>query len=168
MGESMKKILVIASVALNVVFIATYLACKAPSLAGGRPSPAPGGPPYLQLDLAPDQLKQFAELRGKSHARFQALGGEIKTRQIELIDLLGSTPLDQEAVKSKKEEIQRLQGEVQDRVIDHFRQASAYLNPEQRARFLGLIKARIETNVQACPPWMKPSEKGRPEDCGNE
>jgi Spy/CpxP family protein refolding chaperone len=160
MNENIKKILFIASVALNIVFAATYATYKAPSLAGVQ-RPAPRGPLYLQLNLTPEQLTRFEAERDKFHARIQELGEEIKTKQIELIDLLGATPPDQKDIEKKQEEIQRLQGTVQDRVIAHFLQASAFLPPEQRARFFDLIKARIGTSVQACPPWMKSFEHGR-------
>jgi hypothetical protein len=33
------------------------------------------------------------------------------------------------------------------------------LTPEQRSRFFQLIKARIDTGVQACPPWMRPLDR---------
>lgn len=161
MNENIKKILFIASVALNIVFAATYAIYKVPSLAGVQ-RPAPKGPLYQQLNLTPEQLTRFEAERDKFHARLQELGEEIKTKQIELIDLLGATPPDQKDIEKKQEEIQRLQEAVQDRVIVHFLQESSLLTSEQRARFFELIKARIGTSVQACPPWMRSFEHGRP------
>lgn len=161
MNENIKKILFVASVALNVVFIATYATYRVPSLAGVQRA-APKGPLFLQLDLTPDQLARFEAERDKFHDRLQELGQEIKQKQIELIDLLGATPVDQQAIERKQEEIQRLQGAVQDRVIVHFLQASAFLTPEKRTRFFELLKARIGTSAQACPPWMRSFEQGRP------
>ena len=168
MNENMKKILFIASVALNTVFAVTYITCKLPTLAGVHQLPTPGGPPFLQLDLTPDQLTRFKAERDKFHARLQELGREIKTKQIELIDLLGAAPPDQQAIERKQEEILRLQGVVQDRVIVHFLQASALLNSEQRVRFFQLIKDRTEASVQVCPPWMRSFEQGRPGESKNE
>lgn len=168
MNENMKKILFIASFALNAVFAVTYITCKLPSLAGVHQLPTPGGPPFLQLDLTPDQLTRFKAERDHFHARLQELGQETKTKQIELIDLLGAAPPHQQEIERKQEEIQRLQGVVQDRVIVHFLQASALLTSEQRARFFQLIKRRIETNVQVCPPWMRSFEQARPGENKNE
>jgi Spy/CpxP family protein refolding chaperone len=161
MNENIRKILFIASVALNVAFAATYATYKVPSLAGVHRA-APNGPLFLQLDLTPVQLTRFEAERDKLLARLQELGEEIKTKQIELIDLLGATPPDQKEIEKKQEEIQRLQGAVQDRVIVHFLQESSLLTAEQRARFLDLIKARIGTSVQACPPWMRSFEHRGP------
>jgi|WetSurMetagenome_2_1015567.scaffolds.fasta_scaffold311263_2 Spy/CpxP family protein refolding chaperone len=161
MKENIKKILFIASIALNVVFAATYITYKLPSLAGGRQPQAPTGPLFLQLDLTPDQLARFKAERDSFHRRLQDLGQEIKTQQIELIDLLGVIPSDQKAIEKKQQEIQQQQGTLQERIIAHFLQASALLTPEQRARFFQLIKDRIETSAQACPPWMRALEQGR-------
>jgi Spy/CpxP family protein refolding chaperone len=158
MKKDLKTILFIASVALNVVFAATYATYKLPSIAG-VPQPAPRGPVYLQLDLTPEQLTRFKAERDQFHAQILALGLQIKTKQIELIDLLEATPTDQQTIERKQEEIQLLQRAVQDRVIVHFLQESSHLSSEQRTRFFQLVKARIETSVQACPPWMKPLEK---------
>lgn len=161
MKENVKTILFIASVALNAVFAVTYVTYKLPSLAGVH-QPVPKGPLFLQLDLTADQLPRFKAERDKFHNRLQELGQEIKRKQLELIDLLGTTPPDQQAIKRKQEEIQCLQASVQDRVIVHVLQESALLDPEQRSRFFQLIKARTETSAQGCPPWMRPGEQGRP------
>jgi Spy/CpxP family protein refolding chaperone len=161
MNQNIKTILFIASVALNVVFAATYVTYKLPSL-GGRNQPAPGVPLYNQLDLTPDQLARFKEERDKFHARLQELGQQIRIKQVELIDRLATTPPDRQAIDGKQQEIRRLQAEVQDRVVLHFLQESEFLTPEQRSRFFQLVKARIETSVQACPPWMRPLEYGQP------
>ena len=161
MKENIKTILFIASVTLNAVFAGTYVTYKLPSLAAVH-QPAPSGPLFLQLDLTPEQLTRFKAERDRFHAQLEELGQQIKAKQIELIDLLVAAPTDQQSVERKQEEIQRLQGEVQDRVIVHFLQESSHLSSKQRTRFFQLIKARIETSVQACPPWTRSLEKGQP------
>jgi Spy/CpxP family protein refolding chaperone len=154
MKENLKLVLFIASVALNAVFAATYVAYKLPSLAGVQQATSTG-PLFLQLDLTPDQLTKFNAERDRFHAQLQVLGQEVKTKQLELIDLLAAKPPDQLAIEMKQVEIQHIQGTVQDGVIVHFLQASSFLSPEQRTRFFQLIKGRIETGLQACPPWMR-------------
>ena len=161
MKKNIKTILFIASVALNAVFAGTYVTYKLHSLAGVH-QPAPSGPLFLQLDLTPEQLTRFKAERDRFHAQLQELGQQIKAKQVELIDLLGAISPYQQAIERKQEEIQRLQGEVQDRVILHFLQESSHLSLEQRTRFFQLIKARIETSLQACPPWMRSLEQGQP------
>jgi Spy/CpxP family protein refolding chaperone len=168
MKENIKTILVIASVALNAVFAATYLTYKLPLLAGAHQPSAPREPLFLQLDLTTDQLAWFKAERDKFHAGLQDLGQEIKARQMDLIDLLGESPPDQQGIERKQEEVRRLQADVQDRVIVHFLDASAILTPGQRAGFFQLIKARIEAGAPACPPWMKSLEQGQTGAIGNE
>jgi Spy/CpxP family protein refolding chaperone len=162
MKDNIKTILFIASVALNAFFAATYVTYKLPLLAEVQQG-ALKDPLYLQLDLTPDQLSQFSAERERFHAELQALGQEVKTKQLELIDLLAAKPPDQQAIENKQEEIQRIQMTVQDRVIVHFLQASSFLHPEQQTRFFQLIKGRIETSIQACPPWMRSDGQGQPD-----
>jgi Spy/CpxP family protein refolding chaperone len=167
MKENIKTILFIASVALNALFVATYVTYKLPSLAGIQQG-ALEDPLFLQLDLTADQLRQFNGERERFHTQLQALGQEVKTRQLELIDLLAVRSPDQPAIEKKQEKIQRIQMTVQERVIDHFLQASSFLNQEQRTRFFQLIKGRIETSIQACPPWIRSNGLGQPGVCKNQ
>ena len=162
MQESFKKILIIASVALNVFFIGTYLTYKLPLFAGvGQSSPV-AEPLFLRLDLTPDQLSQLQAERDKLRAKLRELTQVMRMKQVELIDLLAKTPFDRQAVKEKQDEIQRLQGVVQNWVITHFLRMSALLNPKQRVRFFELLKARFSSGLRACPPWMKACDQGRP------
>ena len=167
MKENLRAVLFIASIALNAIFAVRYVAYKLPSLAGVQQATS-RGPLFLQLDLTPDQLTRFKGDRERFHAQLQELGQQIKAKQIEIIDLLGTAPTDQQAIERKQQEIQHLQGEVQDRVIVHFLQESSHMSSEQRARFFRLVKARIETGVQTCPPWMKSLGQGQPGASRNE
>jgi Spy/CpxP family protein refolding chaperone len=161
MKRDIQVVLFVASIALNLVFAVTYIVFKVPSLAGTNQA-VPDRPLFLQLDLSAGQISQFKMERDTFHTQLRKLGQEIKTRQTELIDLLEVTPPDQQAIERKQEEIQRLQGTVQDQVIVHFLRASSFLTPEQRTRFFQLVKARVETSVQACPPWMRSPGPGQP------
>jgi Spy/CpxP family protein refolding chaperone len=160
MGEDMKEnikiILVIASFALNLVFISTYVIYKLSARSNINPSSS-AGPVYHQLHLAPEQVARFEQERPKFRARIQELGQAIKTKQTELLNLIMAKPSNLSAIKEKQEEIRRLQGMVQAGVIDHLVKVSSFLNPEQRSRFFKILKARIKTSVQASPPWMRSS-----------
>jgi len=97
----------------NVRHLQVAFACRSAS-AGSQ------WPLFLQLDLTPEQLTRFKAERDRFHAQLEELGQQIKAKQIELIDSSSSGPTDQQSVERKQEEIQRLQGEVQDRVIVPF------------------------------------------------
>lgn len=161
MKENLKTVLFIASIALNAIFAATYVAYKLPSLTGTQEA-AFREPLFLQLGLTPDQLTRLKAERTRFLTQLQALGEEAKTKQLELIDHLAATPDDQPAINRKQGEIQRLQGTIQDRVIAHFLQAGSVLGPEQRTRFFRLIKERVESGVQVCSPWS-PTDGQRPQ-----
>jgi hypothetical protein len=165
MKESLKSVLFIASIALNAVFAATYFTYKLPSLVGVQQA-TPRGPLFLQLDLSPDQLTKLNAERDRFHTQLQAPSQEVKAKQLDLIDLLAAEPPDQPAIEKKQEEIQRMQGTVQDRVIVHFLQASSFLNSAQRTRFFQLIKGRIEAGIQVCPPWWRSEGQSRLEESG--
>ena len=157
MSNHIKKVLFLASMALNVAFTATYLAYKIPSMATFNENSS-RQPVFLQLDLTPEQSQAFGAERDRFRVRLQEWGKEVKTLQIELIRLLEMAPPDHQSIERKQDEIQRVQKVVQDGVIDHVQLAGSLLSPEQRARFFRLIKARIDTSIQVCPPWMRPSD----------
>jgi len=153
MQENFKKIIFMASIAFNVVLVATYAFYKLPAMAEVRQPIVLPAPLFLQLDLTSDQREHFRAERERFHSLLQDLGPQIRTRQVELIDLLEAAPADQQKIESKQGEIQRLQGVVQEKFIDHFLQASAFLTAEQRSRFFKLLKERTQASAQTCPPW---------------
>ncbi len=157
MSNHIKKVLFLASMALNVAFTATYLAYKIPSMATFNEDSS-RQPVFLQLDLTPEQSQAFGAERDRFRVRLQEWGKEVKTLQIELIRLLEMAPPDPRAIERKQDEIQRVQKVVQDGVIAHVQHVGSLLKPEQRARFFRLIKDRIDNSIQVCPPWMRPSD----------
>jgi Spy/CpxP family protein refolding chaperone len=167
MNNNLRTILFVASIALNVAFTATYVIYKLP-LHTGMHQQIPPEPLFLQLDMSSDQFARFKAERDKFHSQLQEPGQEIMAKQTELIDLLGVAPPDHQAIAKKQEEIQHLQGAFQTRIIDHFLRASVILTPVQRTHFFELIKTRVETSAQACPPWMQPFEQGKTRQNKNE
>ena len=124
-------------------------------------------PLFLQLDLSAEQLAQFKSHRDKFRGELREMEQTIGKKQLEIIDLLAASPPIERAISMKQAEIQRLQAEIQDRVIAHWIQESSLLNPEQRTRFFQLVKERIESRVQA-RPLIRSSERRRPGEGDNE
>jgi Spy/CpxP family protein refolding chaperone len=160
MKGNLKALAMIFSVILNIVFVATYIAYRVPLSTSGERQGNPRDPLFLELDLSTQQLEQFQVERNHFHARLQELGEEVKKKQMEFIDLLAIVPPDQRVIEAKQGEIRNLQTAVQDSVIRHVLHVTTFLTPEQRTRFFQLIKARIESSGQPCPPWGKPFERG--------
>ena len=158
----------IFSLILNVVFIGIFAAHTIPIFNRDRNAGELMKPLFLQLDLTADQLAQFKSHRDKFKKELREMRQTVGKKQLELIDLLAASPPDERAVKKKQEEIRRLQAAIQDRVINHLLQESAILNRKQRTRFFRLVKERIESRVQACPPLVRSSERCRPGEGDNE
>jgi Spy/CpxP family protein refolding chaperone len=156
------------SLILNVVFIGIFAAHTIPIFSRDRKGDELMKPPFLQLDLTAEQLARFKSDRDEFIGELHEMGQAASKKQIELVDLLAVSTPDERAIKLKQEEIQHLQAATQDRVITHWIQESSLLNPEQRIRFFQLVKARIESSVQAYPPFMRSSGWCRPGEGSNE
>lgn len=168
MKMNLKALIFAFSLILNVVFIGIFAAHTIPIFSRDRKAGELMKPPFLQLDLTAEQLARFKSNRDKFMGELHEMGQAVGKKQIELVDLLAASTPDERAIKTKQEEIQRLQAATQDRVIVHWIQESSLLNPSQRTRFFQLVKARIESSVQAYPPFMRSSGWCRPGESGNE
>jgi Spy/CpxP family protein refolding chaperone len=161
MKANLKALVFLFSIVLNVVFAGAYAVHKLPLGGEERRDDSPGKPLFLELDLSTGQRAQLMGERDKFHAGLQELGKEIRGKQVELIGLLALDNPDRRSIEGKRTEIRDLQTAVQDRVIAHLLQESAFLSPEQRARFFRLLRERMERSVPFLPPWAKPLEAGR-------
>ena len=157
MKENLKALIFAFSLIVNVIFIGIFAAHTIPIFNWDRKADELMKPPFLQLDLTPEQLARFKSDRDKFIGELQEMGQAVGKKQIELIDLLAASTPDEQAIKTKQEEIQQLQAATQDRVIAHWVQESSLLNPKQRTHFFQLVKARIGSSVQAYPPFMRSS-----------
>ena len=158
----------IFSLILNVVFIGIFAAQMIPVFNRDRSAGEHMKPLFLQLDLTAEQMARFKSHRDTFKKELREMRKTVGKKQLELIDLLAASPLDEQALNMKQEEIRHLQAAIQDRVINHLLQESALLNPEQHTRFFQLVKERIESRVQARPPFMRSSERCRPGEGDNE
>jgi Spy/CpxP family protein refolding chaperone len=160
MKDNLKNLLLIFSIVLNVVFIGgtSYFSLSAGSIAS---KPAPSCPfLYQELDLTRAQLTRIEPARDRFHGRLNEIGGDIRTRQLRLVDLLAAPDLDRKAVEDVQGEIKTLQQTMQDTIISHILEQARVFTPEQRSRFFELMKERIE-HSQPGPAWMKPPRDGK-------
>jgi len=159
MKENLKNLVFIFSIALNIVFLGgtSYYRLTSGSSAA---KPAPNCPfLYQELNLTKEQLSRIEPARDRFHQRLSEIGGDIKTRQLRLIDLLAAPNLNRKAVEDMQQEIETLQQTMQNTTISHIMEQTGVFSPEQRSRFFELMKGRIERG-QPCPPWMKPHQDG--------
>jgi Spy/CpxP family protein refolding chaperone len=166
MKLNLKALIFAFSLILNAVFIGIVVA-HSPIFNWDKKGDELIKPPFLQLDLTAEQLVKFQASRNKFIGELHEMGQAVGKKQIELVDLLAVSTPDERAIKMKQKEIQHLQTATQERVIRHWVQESSLLNPEQRTRFFQLVRARIESSVQAYPPFMRSSGWCRPVESGN-
>ena len=168
MKVNLKALIFTFSLILNVVFIGIFAAHTIPIFNRDKTADELMKPPFFQLDLTAEQLARFKSDKDKFIRELHEMGQAVGKKQIELVDLLAVSTPDERAIKMKQEEIQHLQTATQERVIVHWIQESSLLNPEQRARFFQLVKERIESSVQAYPPFMRSSGWCQPGKGSNE
>jgi Spy/CpxP family protein refolding chaperone len=158
MKENLKILVIAFSIILNLVFIGTTAFHRLSSHAATGRMPE-GNCPFLyqKLNLSSEQLARIEPVRDMFHERLGNLGGEIKAKQLELIDLLAARQLDRKAVDAVQERITQLQKKTQDTIISHIVEETGIFSPEQRESFFGLIRERIIQSSESCPPWMRPS-----------
>ncbi len=161
MSRNLKTLAVIFSVALNIVFVSSYVYHKSGLFSLKNRGPNRNRPLYEELNLSREQLEKFVPLRDNFHAFIDEQGRRIKAKQLELIGLLAMEHSYRLAIEAKQEEIQALQREMQERVIDHLLAEKRLFTPRQREKFFALIKERIEKSSGPRPRWM-PKKKRRP------
>jgi uncharacterized membrane protein len=149
MNAKLKVLAVTFSVTLNVAFMAAYAHQR-------LVASAPVVPVFEQLDLSGSERREFERHREDFHELVARLGGQLKSAQLELIDLVARPHLDRTAIAAKQGEIGGLQGSIQSAVIEHLIQQAAILDQARRARFFALLKARVQATDPARPPWMRP------------
>lgn len=154
MKENLKTLAIIFSVVLNIVFIGSYFYHKSDQYLLTGHQGKHNRFLIEELNLSREQLDRFEPIRDRFHAFLSQQGYVIRDKQLELIDLLAKENPDREAVDVKQKEIQTLQRQMQAKVIEHLFEESGMFTPEQRKKFFGLIRERIEKSDGPRPRWM--------------
>jgi Spy/CpxP family protein refolding chaperone len=162
MKSNFKILIFTFSIILNLAFLGATVFYKLSSYAATDRRPGANHPfLYQKLNLSREQISKIEPLRDKFQAQLEKLGDEIKTKQLELVDLLAAPGPDRKAIDAVRERIDELQKTTQITIISHIDQDVAIFTPQQRQRFFGLMKERIKQNSVSCPPWMRPSQGAR-------
>ena len=168
MIKNLKTLAIIFSVVLNIVFIGSYFYHKSDQYPLTGHQGKHNRFFIEELNLSREQLDRFEPIRERFHAFLSQQGHAIKDKQLELIDLLAAVrprsyakenPA-REAVDVKQKEIQTLQRQMQAKVIEHLLEESGMFTPQQRKRFFGLIRGRIEKSDGPRPRWMPQTQIG--------
>jgi len=152
MKKNVIILVVIFSVVLNIAFIGSYVYHR--SYRYFSPDRQDQRCLFEQLDLSPGQREKFLSIRDRFHAFLNRQGQKIRSKQVELIDLLSHDHPNQTMIRAKQKEIQVLQQRRQARVVEHLLDESAIFTPEQRGKFFSLIRKRIANGHAPRPRWM--------------
>lgn len=110
-----------------------------------------------------ERTMRFASVVADSSAETRAIRLEIHRSRGELISLVESPTPDSAAIMAKVEELARLQGDLEKRVVGRLLVAGSVLTKEERSRFMRLIRHRcLPCEVQ--PPPAAAGSPGERED----
>jgi Spy/CpxP family protein refolding chaperone len=156
MWRRTKLYLIVASMALNVAFVATWLAHATVSHA----HPEETGrqetehtiwcPLHRELGVTGEQWAQIEpRLR-----EFQAAVGELCKQttgiRAEVIELIAAREPDKETIRAKQDEILATKRRIQRLVVDHLLAEKEVLTPEQQQQLFAMLRDR--TGCPAGPP----------------
>ncbi len=162
MWKKTKPYLIVGSVALNVAFVAMWIAHAAPSQA--RPEETGQRATqqtiwcllHRELGVTEEQWVQIEpRLR-----EFQAAVGELRqqtsTKRSEVIDLIATEEPDAEAIRAKQDEILATKRSIQGLVVDHLLAEKEVLTPEQQQQLFEMLRNRT-----GCPDGPPMSGRAR-------
>jgi Spy/CpxP family protein refolding chaperone len=151
MDRNSLKIALILSLAFNVAVIAAfaygYVRRSAPEGFG----PHFGGPrsdmlgrrcSHLarQIGIPAERAERFSHMMADSSGGMRDLRAHLQKSRCELVELIGAREPDEKAIMAKVDEISIIQGQLEKRLIQRTLGISSTLNPEERKRFMRMIR----------------------------
>jgi Spy/CpxP family protein refolding chaperone len=165
MSRDSLKIALVLSLAFNVAVFGAF----AYGLARGRGpegfGPPPGGGPgdsfggpcnrlARQIGMPRERAMRFFRIMADSSEGMSDMRGDLQKARGELIVLIGAPKPDEKAIMAKVDEIAAIQGRLEKRLIHRVLGVSSTLRPEERERFMRVIRMRCggcDSGVPECP-----------------
>jgi Spy/CpxP family protein refolding chaperone len=164
MWKKTQPYLIVASAALNVAFIAMWIAHAAPR----QPRPEEAGqratqptiwcPLHRELGATEEQWEPIEPRLREFQAAVGELCQQVNTLRSEVIDLIAAAKPDAEAIRAKQDEILATKRRIQGLVADHLLWEKEILTPGQQARLFEMLGNR--TGCAAGPPMAGRSRRG--------
>lgn len=156
-NSGMLKFALIASLILNVTFLATagYVTYRQNAV---WTSPFGGSMPrdrflFEDLSLKPEQLKALKKRTIPFREEIDRRRQEIVEKRRELIILMRADRPDREKIDAVIAAIGKMQEEMQRRITSHMLEVKASLEPDQQRKFVDLIENRMTAaGPPGCPP----------------
>ena len=166
MGNKTKTCLIVASLALNVAFIATWISHASPSHTRPEETVSPETehtvwcPLHRELDVTDEQWT-LIEPRLR---QFQSNVGELSQRtsgmRTQVIEMIAAEEPDREAIRAKQDEILATKRRIQDLVAEHLLDEKQDLSAEQQTKLFEMLRSR--TSSAHGPPLSGRTRSGLP------
>jgi Spy/CpxP family protein refolding chaperone len=165
MWKSTKPYLIVASVTLNLAFVAMWIAYAAPSQAHPEETGQRATqhtiwcPLHRELDVTEEQWARIEPRLREFQAAVGELCQEVNAKRSEVIDLIADDEPDRTTIRAKQDEILATKRSIQDLVADHLVAEKEILTLKQQQRLFKMLRDR--TYCEAGPP-MAGRAKGGP------
>jgi len=164
MWKTAKPYLIVASVALNVGFVAMWIAHATPSQA--RPEETGQRetqhtiwcPLHRELGVTEGQWQQIEPRLREFQAAVGELCQAVNAKRSEVIDLIAAETPEAESIRAKQDEILATKGRIQDLVADHLVAEKEILTPRQQQWLFEMLRNRAY--CAAGPPMAGPPKGG--------
>ncbi len=163
--------LVVFSLALNAGTIGAVAYLRYQDRQAAREEAGP--PPFRELlgrlNLKPEQRQTLRRLVPEHQRRLREMRQELRAKRQELLNLMKAEPLPAwPAVQGKVREISRLQGQLEEEVVQHLLRLQQHLDAEQRAAMAAFLEQRFAAFPAGRGPgrggrWRGPGPPGGPE-----
>ena len=163
MSKSIKSLLILLSVALNVAFVGVWLvhASAAHAVSDvtpcGKPCEAsctPGDsqtvwcPLHRELDVSAEQWKELEPRLREFRAGADAICDQNRRQRTALLEMLFEPEPDMNIIQAKQDEILDAQRQMQALVIKQLSEEKKILTPKQRQHLLDLLRSRSDCKHQ--------------------
>ncbi|MDH5655499.1 MAG: periplasmic heavy metal sensor [Spirochaetia bacterium] len=98
----------------------------------------------MRADLSDDQIENISQKREIFLAKVIPLRNRLQKENAELLSLLFKKDADRKEISRKKEEIQKLQDQIQSEIIQQIINVKNELNEEQTEIFYSMVEKRIQ------------------------
>ena len=161
MWKKTRLYVIVASVALNAAFVATWIAHATvshahPEETGQRETPhSIWCPLHRELAVTDEQWARIEPRLRQFQAAVGELCQEVNAKRLELINLIAAEEPDHDAIQAKQDEILATKRSIQDLVANHLLAEKEILTPEQQQRLFEMLRDR--TCCAGGPPLAGPS-----------
>ena len=156
MWNTVKRPLIVASVALNAAFVTVWIVHAVACYAHPRESNETTGqqgiwcPLHRELAVTGQQWTQIEPRLREFQAAVGQLTQQVKSLRSEVIDLIAADEPDSEAIRGKQDEILATKRKIQGLVVAHLMAEKEILTPDQQTQLFEML--RHWTNCKIGPP----------------